>query len=195
MVRDAAATKARILDAAVAEFSCFGMAGGRIDRIAAAAHVDKKSIYNYFTDKETLFDAALHATLVALTTAVPVDEKDLPGYVARLFDYVTAHPEAHRLSMWRQLERPAAGPDSAHFFEEKVSVMRAGSPDSHPDPLPPVDLLVIVQAMAGGWGLTPLQLLTADGSDPQSVERLPIHRAALATAVTRIITPTKKDQA
>ncbi len=48
MVRDAAATRARILAAAVGEFAEFGEAGARIDRIAEAAGANKRSIYVYF---------------------------------------------------------------------------------------------------------------------------------------------------
>ena len=36
-VRDAEASRARILDAATAEFAAFGLAGARVDRIADAA--------------------------------------------------------------------------------------------------------------------------------------------------------------
>jgi AcrR family transcriptional regulator len=189
MVRDAAATKARILQAAIMEFAAVGMAGARVDRIAGAAGADKKLIYNYFTDKESLFDACLQASLTALVGAVPIDEHDLPGYAGRLFDYVTTHPEAHRLTMWRRLERPDAGPDDHLIYEEKVNAMLSGPPDRHQDPLPPVDLLVIVQAMAGAWAISPLQLLSADGADPTAAGRLAVHRQALLTSVRRIIDP------
>ena len=56
MVRDAEATKARLLEAATAEFAAYGIAGARIDRIAAAASVNKQMIYAYFGSKDALFD-------------------------------------------------------------------------------------------------------------------------------------------
>jgi AcrR family transcriptional regulator len=57
--RDSAATKERLLEAATAEFAAHGIAGARVDRIAAAARANKQLIYAYFGSKEQLFDAVL----------------------------------------------------------------------------------------------------------------------------------------
>jgi TetR/AcrR family transcriptional regulator len=54
-----AETRARILDAALHEFSANGLAGARMDRIAAVASVNKALIYYYFDSKENLYTAAL----------------------------------------------------------------------------------------------------------------------------------------
>ena len=94
MARDSAATRERILAAAVQEFSAFGLAGARIDRIADTATANKRSIYVYFESKELLFAAALHRVIGELTEAVPVTEDDLPGYAGRVFDHLVDHPEA-----------------------------------------------------------------------------------------------------
>ena len=56
--RDAARTKQRLLDAACDEFAKYGIAGGRVERIAAAARCNKALIYAYFDSKDALFDAA-----------------------------------------------------------------------------------------------------------------------------------------
>ena len=48
MKRDAQATRQRIFDAATAEFAQYGIAGARIDRIAAAAGSNKAMIYHLF---------------------------------------------------------------------------------------------------------------------------------------------------
>jgi TetR/AcrR family transcriptional regulator len=55
----AAETRARILDAALSEFSTHGLAGARTDRIANAAAVNKALLYYYFESKENLYLAAL----------------------------------------------------------------------------------------------------------------------------------------
>lgn len=184
MARDSAATRVRILDAAIAEFAAYGLAGGRVERIAAASGANPKSIYVYFRSKELLFSAALHQVISTLTTEVPVTEHDLPGYAGRLFDYVLAHPEALRLSMWRQLERPSSGPEMAAVYSAKLQAMSgpAGSAG-----LSGTDLLVLVQGMAGSWFVSPGDLLAADGSDPSSPQRLAAHRAALVEAVRRLV--------
>jgi TetR/AcrR family transcriptional regulator len=55
----AAETRARILDAALQEFSANGLAGARTDRIASTAGVNKALLYYYFESKENLYIAAL----------------------------------------------------------------------------------------------------------------------------------------
>lgn len=64
--RDAAASKRRILEAALNEFSRYGHAGARMDSIAEAADVSKPMIYNYFGDKEQLYKAALRESYVQI---------------------------------------------------------------------------------------------------------------------------------
>ncbi|MFP5206263.1 MAG: TetR/AcrR family transcriptional regulator [Acidobacteriota bacterium] len=54
-----AETRARILDAALTEFSAKGLAGARTEQIAAAAGVNKALLYYYFESKEKLYSAAL----------------------------------------------------------------------------------------------------------------------------------------
>lgn len=52
-------TRARILEAALAEFAAHGLAGARTEHIAAAAGVNKALLYYYFDSKEKLYLAAL----------------------------------------------------------------------------------------------------------------------------------------
>ena len=58
-LRDPAATQARILAAAKAEFAQKGLAGARIDQIAHRAKANKRMIYHYFGSKDDLFLAVL----------------------------------------------------------------------------------------------------------------------------------------
>ena len=64
--RDAEATKSRILNAALKEFSRYGHAGARMDAIAEAAIVSKPMIYSYFGDKEELYRAALRESYLQI---------------------------------------------------------------------------------------------------------------------------------
>ena len=57
--RDAAATSARILEAARSEFCEHGLSGARIDRIAETADVNKRMLYHYYGNKDGLYRAAL----------------------------------------------------------------------------------------------------------------------------------------
>src|SRR5688500_2547462 len=51
----AAATRQRILDAALAEFAAKGLAGARVDEIAARAGANKRMLYAHFGNKEDLW--------------------------------------------------------------------------------------------------------------------------------------------
>jgi AcrR family transcriptional regulator len=110
--RDAEATKRRILDAATAEFAAHGIAGARVDRIAAAAGANKSLIYAYFGNKDGLFDAVFDAAVTSHIDQVPIDVDDLPGYATRLYDHRLAHPELMRLADWDRLERDGIGAKS-----------------------------------------------------------------------------------
>lgn len=59
--RDSEATRLRILNAAKVEFAKLGLAGARIDSIALRAKSNKRMIYEYFGNKEGLFEAVLES--------------------------------------------------------------------------------------------------------------------------------------
>src|SRR5579883_1549031 len=60
--RRPAATRRKILKAAMAEFSAAGLAGGRVDKIARRAGVSKRMLYHYFGNKDSLWLAVLEET-------------------------------------------------------------------------------------------------------------------------------------
>ena len=66
--RNAEASRAAILQAALNEFSSAGYEGARVDRIALAAGVSKPLLYDYFGDKEDLYAAALREAYVQIRT-------------------------------------------------------------------------------------------------------------------------------
>ena len=97
--RDAEATRQRILDAALTEFSDKGLAGARIDVIAEAARSNKRMIYYYFESKERLYIAVLEHAYIDMRqheAALALDALDPPEAIRRLvhfkFDYYDAHP-------------------------------------------------------------------------------------------------------
>lgn len=184
--RDSAATRARILGAAIDEFATYGLAGARIDRIAEAAKANKRSIYVYFQNKEGLFGAALHRVIGEVGESVPLTVEDLPGYAGRLFDHLLTHPEAWRMGAWLQLERPDAGPDEGAGYAEKITAMGDGQPGATVSGLPVIDLIVLIIGLVRGWFLSPEGLLAADGRASDSPERIAIHRATIVEAVRRM---------
>jgi AcrR family transcriptional regulator len=104
VVRDKEATKAKLLDAALEEFSQYGIAGARVDRIAATAGCNKAMIYAYFGSKEGLFDELLKIQIDRIIREVPITPEDLPGYAGRLFDSYLERPQLLRLAAYHRLE-------------------------------------------------------------------------------------------
>jgi TetR/AcrR family transcriptional regulator len=62
-------TRARILEAAIGEFSENGLAGARTEQIAEAAGVNKALLYYYFQGKEALYASALEAVADRVVTS------------------------------------------------------------------------------------------------------------------------------
>jgi AcrR family transcriptional regulator len=152
--RDAAATRRRLLDAATAEFAAVGIAGARVDRIAAAAHSNKAQIYHYFGSKDALFDAVFEGMARATVDAVPIDAGDLGEYAGRLHDSYRARPWVQRLATWYRLER---GRDSvieivrAGNAAKIDAIARAQADGLVTDAYTPVELLALVLHLSGFW--------------------------------------------
>jgi AcrR family transcriptional regulator len=125
--RDPEVTKARIFDAATAEFAAYGIAGARVDRIARNANANKQLIYAYFGDKRQLFQQVLEKVMLDVADAVPVDMDDVDAWVDAHLDYHRAHPEFLRLQMWEALEMGpeeiVAGAARARRYQDKVGAM------------------------------------------------------------------------
>ena len=184
MTYDSKATRRNLLDAAITEFSSYGLAGGRVDRIAHAAGANKRAIYDYYGDKQALFEAAVSHVAQSLIEAVPLDPSDLAAYAGVLFDYLLVHPEARRLLGWRRLERPGAAPRLAErFFAQLGTVSPAPSVRAT---IGPVDLVILVIGLANAWDLAGADLVAADGSAYADPVRIARHRKAVVEAARRL---------
>jgi AcrR family transcriptional regulator len=155
MVRDAEATRQRLLDAAAEEFAARGIAGARVDRIAQAAESNKAQIYHYFGSKDGLFAAVFDRIVEAMLRDTPIDPTDLPEYAGRLFDRYQQDPQIQRLATWYRLERPGGDdPIEAIVASNTAKVkaiaeaQRAGRLSSR---FEPAVLLVLVLALSGTW--------------------------------------------
>jgi AcrR family transcriptional regulator len=182
MARDADRTRRRLLAAATDEFAAFGIAGARIDRIAAAAGCNKAMIYAYFGSKDQLFGAAFTAHVAGYLEQVPFDAADLPGYAVRLFDYFEDDPAALRLSVWYRLERPQGAPLQAVVAVNRSrldQLARAQQAGQLPARYAPVELLALVQSVATAWA----------SMNPEFGQAAPDRdrrRATVVDAVTRL---------
>jgi AcrR family transcriptional regulator len=160
MVRDAEATRQRLLDAATEEFAARGIAGARFDRIAEAARSNKAQIYHYFGSKDELFDAVFDRIVEATLRDTPIDPTDLPEYAGRLFDRYQKHPEVQRLATWHRLERAestdpidAIVASNAAKVKAIAEAQRAGLLTAR---FEPAVLLGLVLTLSGTWSsMTP----------------------------------------
>ncbi|MFI9567639.1 TetR family transcriptional regulator [Streptomyces rishiriensis] len=187
--RDPEATRARIFDAAVAEFARHGIAGARIDRIAAEAKANKQLIYAYFGNKAQLFSLVLGHSMVHLAAAVPVDPDDVEGWLDRLMDYHAAHPELLRLLYWEGIEYGTAElPDEAErrqHYALKVAAMQDGQDRGViTDAIPARDLLFLLIAIANWTTVVPQMSRILAGGEDTDRDRL---RSSIKEAARRII--------
>ncbi|MFI1164803.1 TetR family transcriptional regulator [Streptomyces sp. NPDC020801] len=187
--RDPEATKARIFEAAVAEFARHGIAGARIDRVAAEAKANKQLIYAYFGNKAQLFSQVLGRCMVDLAAAVPVDPDDIEGWMDRLLDYHAAHPELLRLLFWEGIEYGAAElPDEAerqdHYARKVAAIQEGQDRGVIADAIPARDLLFLLVALAN-WAVVVPQMkrILVGGEDPDR-DRL---RASIKEAARRLV--------
>ena len=103
-VRDPAATRQGILDAALVEFSDHGLSGARVDAIAARTGTNVRMIYYYFGSKAGLYAAVLEQSYAAMREAeaaldlAPLEpEEAIRRLIEFTFDYQEAHPTFIRL--------------------------------------------------------------------------------------------------
>ncbi|WP_326723401.1 TetR family transcriptional regulator [Streptomyces sp. NBC_00243] len=184
--RDSEAAKARLLQAATEEFAAYGIAGARIDRIGAAAMVNKAQIYTYFGNKDQLFDIVMDLHVTRVLDDVPFTPGDLPDYAGKLFDYLIANPHQLRLATWNRLERTDGGPGplrlAASMEQKTAAIAQAQADGSVPGAFGAEDLLTFVLALAGAW--TPTSAMAPGGLD-EAVLRS--HRGAVVEAVRRLV--------
>jgi len=181
-MRNAEATKERILEAALAEFSAHGIAGARVDRIAQAAGCNKNLIYIYFEDKETLFTTVLCKHLMRIHEEQPFTPDDLPGYAAKVFDWAQANPDLMRLLAWSALEQQAKGhSERVEALSAKVAALTAAQHAGQVGTaFPPGFLLIAVMSLATAWSVaSPIGPSLA----PKAAERSAALRESLIEAV------------
>lgn len=187
MVRDAEASRRRILRAATAEFAQHGIAGARMDRVAAQAESSKERIYAYFGNKDALFDAVFTASVARTLDTVAFDAGDLPAYAGRMHDYFAEHPAAQRLTTWYRLERPT-GPGLAAVVAANRNrlecLAKAQEEGRVTGAFPPVALLTLVQAMAAGWGTMNPEFAGAAATVDRAEQR-----RTVVEAVRRLVSP------
>ncbi|MBF4629631.1 TetR family transcriptional regulator [Clavibacter michiganensis subsp. phaseoli] len=154
---DSAETRDRLLRAGLSEFSSHGLAGARVERVAASGGVSKQGIYNYFGGKDGLFLAVIDVFVVGPLDSLAFDPLDLAAYAGRLFDLLEENPDVARLIAWSEVGTPTPGPDALRpTIARRAELIRdaqaAGRLSRELDPL---DTLLAVHALPMAWHLHP----------------------------------------
>ena len=161
-IRDADATRKRILAAAKTEFAKNGLAGARVDVIAKRAKANKRMIYHYFGSKENLFTKVLEDAYVDIRTAeqkLDLDDleprKALETLVRFTWQYYLKNPEfltlvnSENLHRARHLKESAIIHQVSRRFVDMVSkLLDRGSKAGvfRPD-IDPVQLNITIAAI------------------------------------------------
>lgn len=126
--RDADRSQKDILQAALGEFAEHGLGGARMDRIADRAGVNKRLIYYYFENKESLFLAVLEGAYESirgeekqlnLTQVEPTEA--IRRLISFTWNYYLAHPEFLTLLNSENLHR-------ARHLKQSAKVLTMHSP-------------------------------------------------------------------
>jgi AcrR family transcriptional regulator len=129
--RDAARTRADILEVATREFADRGYNGARVDEIATKTRTTKRMLYYYyFGSKEQLYIAVLESAYQQIRTAeqaLKVDGLDPVDAIRRIaeltFDHHQSHPDFIRLVSIENINRAEHMAKSPTFPGRNASVL------------------------------------------------------------------------
>jgi AcrR family transcriptional regulator len=171
--RDPERTKARILEAAKAEFGAKGFAAARVGDIADNAGVNKQLISYYFGGKEGLYE---ELTAANLRHNVSITDPDQPlDEVAKGFiKGNSADPDMARIFLWENFTDHADDTEAEaqrEFLRGQVEYMRARQAvGDFPADLDPGYLLLILISAASAPLAFPRVARAISGQEPASAD-------------------------
>jgi AcrR family transcriptional regulator len=179
MAWDTDATKARLLDGAIVEFSERGFSGARVDEISRKSGCNKERIYFYFGNKAKLFEAALTHELGSALEDLPIGGSGptaVADFAGHYFDFASSHPCLARLTAWEGLERthPAGAEKRAFHATGKVSEIRSALPGI--SEAAAEDLLLTIITLCHAWMSSPNVHQVITGTPDQDRRRSAIMR-------------------
>lgn len=186
-LRDADRSQATILAAARDEFAEHGLGGARMERIAERAGLNKRLIYYYFEDKDSLFAAVLEQTYrdireaeqaLRLLDLPPADA--LRRLVEFTWNYFLAHPEfltllnSANLHKARHLAQPRRAQElNTPLVEMLATILERGRREgSFRGGVDPVQLYVSIAGMAYFYLSNNYTLSTIFGRDLKTPKAL-----------------------
>ena len=167
MAWDTDATREKILDAAIAEFSERGFAGARIHQISQNSGCNRERIYFYFGGKAELFETALTHQLATALDDLPVVGSGpvaIADFAGRYFDFSRSRPGLARLTFWEGLElgRPVGAETRVLRAAKKVSEIQTALPTV--SEAAAEDLLLTIVTLCHAWVSSPNVHLVITGT-------------------------------
>lgn len=183
--RDAERTRSALLDAAVVEFGAKGLAGARVDVIAARAGVNKQLISYYFGGKQGLYEAILERWYA--------QERDFDTPGTTLVELVLRYLDTGRTArdLTRMFLRESLDQDPADVAYEPVNDELDGlrarqlTGEIGAD-LDPAFVLLFLQAMVVSGVVFPGEAKRLTGMDPSSAAFNDRARDQLSKIITRL---------
>lgn len=123
-------SRARILNAALGEFAKLGVAGARVDRIAALAGVNKALIYYYYSSKQRLYEETLTHHMREALAGVRLRLDEAHNLEEALTAVADRYREVflHRPEIPRLLLRELADPESKLIARWAERITESGVP-------------------------------------------------------------------
>lgn len=147
-------TRQRLFSAAVEEFSEYGYAGARIDRLCQRAGVNRERLYANFGTKRSLFETVLATRLAEALDQAPVRGSGAAAAAAFAGDYFDAcrrAPEVPRLVAWEALElnEPVVLGERRERAVRKISELQQAVPEMAQEQVE--DLFLTVVGLCHTW--------------------------------------------
>ena len=161
--------------AAKKEFADRGLAGARINRIAAEASASKERLYAYFPSKESLFAAVTEQLVADVADDTELRGDDIPGYVGRLFDNYVRNPENARLHDWLGFSSTETDGAEIAALNAKLDEIRRGQQAGYIDTSwDPAQLLIMLTEITKSMACpkdTELTLLNTNRRNTRAARR------------------------
>jgi AcrR family transcriptional regulator len=181
MAWDTDATREKLLDAAITDFSDRGFSGARIHQISRISGCNRERIYFYFGGKAGLVEAALTHELVTALDDLPIVGSGpvaIAEFAGRYFDLSRSRPSLARLTFWEGLEQghPVGAEARALRAATKVSDIRAALPTL--SEAAAEDLLLTIVTLCHAWVSSPNVPLVITGTPDEERRRASIMRTS-----------------
>jgi len=184
-VRDAEASRRRLLGAALEEFAAHGFAGARVQDIADRAGVNKQLISYYFGGKEGLYRGLQEVWQQREATFVDPG-LTLEELAARYLRDALSDPRLMRLLIWRGLTTPGGQPAG---LDLAAGLRRRQGEGEIAAELDPGAVLVALLGMVAAPIAMPQRVRDITGLDPSCAEFAEFYTDQLRRIVRRLAPP------